>query len=116
MSDISGDLYPGQEPETFNRWFPIEHELLEGIPFRLHICKLESGKQPITDLVMDPRPTLQGKGEGGLPPLPGVDDDTRVTTTLIGHERSLRLRAILLIAVSDEQDNSVSITSHKQRP
>jgi hypothetical protein len=116
VSDFNGDLYPGQEPETFNRWFAIEHEALEGIPFRMHICKLESGKQPIRDLVMDPRPTLQGRSESGLPPLPGVDDETRITTTFIGHERSLNLRAILLIAVSDDQDNSVAITSHKQRP
>ncbi|HEX6655128.1 MAG TPA: hypothetical protein VF153_02845, partial [Candidatus Limnocylindria bacterium] len=70
----------------------------------------------IRDLVMDPVPTLQGRGEGGLPPLPGVNDDTRVTTTIIGHERSLNLRAILLVAVSDQQDNSVAITSHKQKP
>ena len=114
--DVNGDLYPGQDLATFNQWFPIEHDLFKGFPFRMHICKLESGRPPINELVMDPRSALQGRGESGLPALPGVDDETRITTTIVGHERSLRIRAILLVAVSDDQDNSVHISSHKQYP
>jgi hypothetical protein len=114
VSDIDMDLYAGQDPETFNQWFPIEHNLFTGLGFRLHICKLVSGAQPIRDFVMDPRRTLLGEGEGGLPALPGVDTETRVTTTIIGHERTLLFRAILFVAVSDDQDNSVSVSSYKQ--
>ena len=116
MTLINGDLYPGQDPETFNQWFEITHDLFKGIPFKMHIAKLESGQQPIRDLVMDPLPTLQGKGEAGLA-LEGVTDKTRVTTTIHDHERSLNLRAILLVAVTDLQDDgSVAISSHKQKP
>jgi hypothetical protein len=110
------DPYADQDPESFNQWFPLEHEGLAGLPFKLYFAKVKSNSPEAIELFMDPINALRGNSESLLAALPGVDAETRVTTTIIGHERTLRLRAILLMATYDEQDNSVSLTSHKQRP
>lgn len=116
MSEFSGDdPYAGQDPESFNKWFPIEHEGLTGLPFKLYFCKLQSGSEEVIELLMDPLNALRSNTTR-LAPLPGVDEHTRVTTTIFGHHRTLRLRAILFSATYDEQNNSLSLTSHKQRP
>lgn len=109
------DLYADQDPESFNQWFPLEHQHLEGTPFKFYFIKLKSGSEEAVELFMDPRSTLRGNVES-LAALPGVDEETRVTTTIIGHERTLRVRLLFAVATVDQQDNSVSITSHKAIP
>jgi hypothetical protein len=116
MSDMDQDPYADEDPESFNEWFPLEHEHLATLPFKLWFCKLKSNEREINELMMDPLSALLGKTEGLLlKPLPGVAENSRVTTTLFGHERTLRLRAILAIASVDEQDSSVSIMTNKQK-
>jgi hypothetical protein len=34
----------------------------------------------------------------------------------VRHDRTMRFRAVLFVATYDEQDNSLSLTSHKQLP
>lgn len=107
------DPYADDDPESFDQWFPLEHEHLVDAPFKFYFIKLKSNSTAAVELVMDPNSTLRGV-TGGLPPLEGVDESTRVTTTIIGHERTLRFRAIFAIASVDRQDNSVAIMSNKE--
>jgi hypothetical protein len=108
------DPYAGEDPESFNQWFPIEHDFLNTSPFKFYWCKLKSGSPEIVELVMDPISTLRGKEELAIGPLPGVEPDSLVTTTLFGHEKSLRYKAIWAVAAVDEEERTVSISSHKQ--
>lgn len=106
------DQYANDDPESFNQWFPLEHEHLEGSPFKLYFIKLKSDSDEARGFFMDPNNTLRGE-RGLLPALPGVDEATRITTTIVGHERTLLFRSIYAFASQDEQDNSVAIMSNK---
>jgi hypothetical protein len=108
------DLYADQDPESFNRWFPLDHEHLDGAPFKFYFTKLKSGSPEAIDLFMDPRSTLRGLNS--LPALEGVDGATRITTTIVGHERTLRMRVMYVVVSYDTQDNSVAILSNKEVP
>ena len=112
--DDHGDVdpYADDDPGSFNQWFPLEHEHLAGAPFKFYFVKLKSNSPEAIELFMDPRAALRGVTDS-LPALPGVNADTRVTTTIVGHERTLRFRAIFAIASVDHQDNSVAILSNK---
>lgn len=106
------DLYADQDPRSFNQWFPLEHEHLVGAPFTFSFVKLKSGSPEAIELFMDPRSALRGRLES-LPALEGVDEDTRITTTIVGHERTLRVRLIYMLASRDAQNNSVALLSNK---
>ena len=112
--DSEPDPYADEPPESFNNWFPIEHEFLTTSPFKFYWCKLKSDSNEIKELVMDPIPALRGKEELALGGLPGVQDDFRVTTTLFDHERSLRFKAIWAVASVNEQEKTVSLSTNKQ--
>lgn len=108
------DLYADQDPESFNQWFPLEHEHLAGAPFKFYFLKLKSGSPEAIELFMDPRSALRGLES--LPALEGVDEATRITTTIVGHERTLKVRIMYMMASKDQQDNSVAIMSNKEVP
>ena len=117
MSEFDGDdPYASDDPRSFNDWFSLQGDFLDELPFRLFYCKLKSNSPQAEELLFDPLNALRG-GAAGLGKLPvDLDDDSRITTTLVGHDRTMRFRAILFVATYDEQDKSVSLTSHKQRP
>ena len=50
------------------------------------------------------------------PTLPGVTEESQITTTLIRHDRGLGARLMYFQAVVDSQDGSVSLTTHKAKP
>jgi hypothetical protein len=106
------NLYTPEELAGINEWHRLEHPNLPTEPFTFYFAKLRSGSVEAEELFMDPRRALLGSVDG-FPSLEGVDSETRITTTIFGHERTLRLRMILAVAAVDSTDNSVSLTSHK---
>jgi hypothetical protein len=117
VSEYDGDdPYASDDPRSFNDWFSLQGDYLDELPFRLFYCKLKSNSPQAEALLFDPLNTLRGGAEG-LARLPvELNDDSKVTTTLVQHNRTMRFRAILFVATYDEQDKSVSLTSHKQLP
>jgi hypothetical protein len=116
VSEFDGDdPYANDDPASFNTWFPLEHQHLDTLPFKVYFCKLKSNSAEVQEMLMDPRNAMRGALET-LAPIPGVDEETKVTTTLVRHDRTMRFRAVLFVATYDEQDNSLSLTSHKQLP
>ena len=117
MSEYDGDdPYANDDPASFNEWFPLQGDYLDELPFMLFYCKLNSNSQQAEELLFDPLNALRGNSEN-LAALPvELNENSRVTTTLVQHNRTMRFRAILFVATYDEQDQSVSLTSHKQLP
>lgn len=105
-------LYTEEELAGMNEWHELTHPLLPSEPFRFYFTKLRSGSPEAEELFMDPKGALRGSLDS-LGTLEGVNDETRITTTIFGHDRTLRLRMILAVAAFDSTDNSVSLTSHK---
>ena len=115
------DTYEDLNPETFGQWFQLEHSELANLPFRLYFTKFASGTPESTEFILDPGNALRGGaqnvGTQGIAKLPlDLRPDARITTAIVGHERTLKLRAILALVTVDDQDGSVHITSHKQKP
>jgi hypothetical protein len=106
------NLYSEEELAGINEWHVLEHPNLPSEPFKFYFAKLKSGSPEAEELFMDPRQALLGSVDG-FSALEGVNSETRITTTIFGHDRTLRLRMILAVAAVDSTDNSVSLTSHK---
>jgi hypothetical protein len=120
VSILNGELddsnYTEQELDNLNHWIPLTHGQLPDWPFRLYFVKLKSGSDEARELFEDPKAAML-EGAGALPALAEQDDalngDTKVTTTIFGHDRTLKLRLILAVAAVDTTDHSVSMTSYK---
>ena len=114
---MSDDYYSEEELDGLNTWFHLEHEKLPSSPFTFFYAKFKSGTDELTELIMDPLTTLTGKGPAGEAlQLSAVNSETRINTTIFGHERTLRVRMMYAVAAVDSQDNSVSLTTHKAAP
>ena len=111
MSDESE--YTELELAGLNEWHQLHHDVLPEDPFKFHFIKLLSGSQELTDLIMDPLESLLGRK--GLPHLDGVTEESRITTTLHRHDRTLLARLMYFQAAVDSEDNSVSLTGHKAK-
>jgi hypothetical protein len=109
------ELYAGHDPLSFNKWFRLQHEHIPETPFKFYFVKLKSNSPEAIEFFMDPLSAMKN-GFQSLDPLEGIKDDTRITTTIVGHERTLKLRVILAVASVDEQNNSVAILSNKEMP
>lgn len=113
---LDDDEYTEEELDGLNTWIPLTHDLLPDWPFRFYFAKLKSGSPESNELTLDPKKALL-EGAESLAPLAELDaainEETQITTTILGHDRSLKLRLRLAIAAVDSQDNSVSMTSHK---
>src|SRR5215210_4832839 len=106
------NLYSPEELAGINEWHLLEHPNLPAEPFKFYFAKLKSGSPEAEELFMDPRRALLGSVDG-FAALEGADSESRITTTIFGHDRTLRLRMILAVAAVDSTDNSISLTSHK---
>ena len=111
MSD-EGDYTP-EELDGMNQWWPLEHEKLTSGHIKFYFAKFKSGSPESNELIMDPRRALTGGLGEDFPALNGVGANTRITTTVIGHERTLNLRLRVVVAAVDPDDDSASLTSHK---
>ena len=115
-SELDDENYTARELDGLNTWIPLTHDLLTDWPFRFYFVKLKSGSQEAKTLFEDPKATLL-EGAGSLAALAAQDDalngDTRVTTTIFGHDRTLKLRLIIGVAAVDSTDHSVSMSSYK---
>ncbi|HEY7847179.1 MAG TPA: hypothetical protein VIC83_03180 [Candidatus Limnocylindria bacterium] len=111
MSDES--QYTPEELAGLNEWFQVQHELLPEEPFKFHFIKVMSNSQELIDLIMEPLETLLG--DRTLAPLPGVTAESRITTTIFRHDRSLKARLMYFQAAVDDQDGSVGLTGHKAK-
>ena len=67
------------------------------------IIKLKSDSPELVDLVMEPLEALLGKRS--IPGLPGVTEESHITTTIFRHDRSLKARPMYFQAVVDSTDN-----------
>ena len=73
--------YTARELDGLNEWFQLHDDLLPEEPFTFHIIKLKSGSPELVELVMDPLGALLGNGH--YPALPGVTEESQITTTII---------------------------------
>ena len=105
--------YTARELERLNEWFQLHDDLLPEEPFTFHIIKLKSDSPELVDLVMEPLQALLG--QRSIPGLPGVTEESHITTTLMRHDRGLGARLMYFQAVVDSTDNSVAITGHKAK-
>ena len=103
--------YTAGELASLNEWFQLHDDLLPEEPFTFHIIKLKSGSPELIEFVMDPLNSMIGNGS--LPPVPGVTEESQITTTLLRHDRGLGARLMYFQAVVDSTDNSVAVTGHK---
>jgi hypothetical protein len=114
--ELDDSNYTERELDGLNTWIPLTHDQLPDWPFRFYYAKLKSGSAESNELTLDPKKTLR-EGAGSLPPLAELDgainEETRITTTIFGHDRSLKLRLRITMVAVDSQDNSVSMTSYK---
>lgn len=114
---LSDEEYTERELDGLNQWFQIEHDKLPEWPFSFYFAKFKSGSDELIELVMDPLNTLLGGGPAGEAlKLPGMNESSKITTTLFGHERTLKARMMYAVAAVDDQDHSVSLTGHKAAP
>jgi hypothetical protein len=114
---VNGDEdYTDQELEGLNTWIPLTHDLLPEWPFKFYFAKLKSGSPELDELMKDPQAVLRG-GHESLPPLSEQNElvgvDTKVTTTIFAHDRTLKARMVYTVVAVDAQDNSASMTTHK---
>jgi hypothetical protein len=111
---LDDSAYTEQELDGLNEWIQIENDRLPQDPFTFWFIKLKSDSPELVDLVMEPLETLMGSRS--LPPLPGVTERSRITTTIFRHDRSLKARLMYFKAAVDSQDDgSVSMTGHKAK-
>jgi hypothetical protein len=108
---LDDSFYTDQELAGLNEWIQIENDRLPQDPFTFWFIKLKSSSPELIDLVMEPLATLLGNRS--LPALPGVTEESRITTTLFRHDRGLKARLMYFKAAVDSQDGSVSMTGHK---
>jgi hypothetical protein len=103
-----GDYTPA-ELDGMNHWWPLGGEKLTSGPIKFYYAKFKSDSTESNLLIMDPRSALTDP-QSPLK-LEGVNANTPITTTIFGHERTLKLRLRLVVAAVD--DESVSLTSYK---
>ena len=108
---LDDSFYTDQELAGLNEWIQIENDRLPQDPFTFWFIKLKSSSPQLIDLVMEPRETLLGGRS--LPALPGVTEESHVTTTIFRHDRTLKARLMYFNAAVDSQDGSVSLSGHK---
>ena len=114
---LSDNEYTEEELDGLNSWFQLEHEKLPSSPFTFFFAKFISGSDELTELILDPLTSLRGEGPAGENlKLLAVNADTRINTTIFGHERTLKARLMYAMATVDSQDGSVSLTTHKAKP
>jgi hypothetical protein len=113
---IGDEEYTEDELAELNTWIPWTHDLLPDWPFKFYFAKLKSGSAELDELIKDPKAVLQ-HGYESLPALSeqnsAIGDDTRVTTTIFGHHRTLKARLVYMVVAVDSQDSSASMTGHK---
>ena len=114
---MNGDEeYTDEELDGLNTWIPLTHDLLPEWPFKFYFAKLKSGSAELDELMKDPQAVLRG-GHELLPPLSEQNElvglDTKVTTTIFAHDRTLKARMVYTVVAVDAQDNSASMTTHK---
>jgi len=111
---LNENEYTEEELDGINTWFQLEHEKLPSSPFTFFFAKFISGSDELTELILDPLRTISGGGPAGDNlKLVNVNAETRINTTIFGHERTLKARLMYAMAAVDSQDNSVSLTTHK---
>jgi hypothetical protein len=115
---LNDDEYTEEELDGLNTWFQLTHEKLPQEPFTFYFAKLKSGSEETKELFADPKAVLRS-GHEALPALSEqnalIGEDTLVTTTIFGHDRTLKARLVYVMVAVDGQDNSASMTSHKSR-
>jgi hypothetical protein len=113
---LDDENYTERELDGLNTWIPLTHGKLPDWPFRLYFVKLKSGSPEADELFKDPKEVLL-RGFESLRPLAEQDDalneDTKVTTIIFGHDRTLKLRLILSMVAVDQTDHSASMSSYK---
>jgi hypothetical protein len=113
---LDDEEYTREELEDLNTWIPWTHHRLPEWPFKFYFAKLKSDSPELNELIKDPKAVLQN-GYESLPALSEqntlIGEDTRVTTTIFGHDRSLKARMAYAIVALDAQDNSASMTTYK---
>jgi len=113
---LGDEDYTDGELAELNTWIPLTNDLLPDWPFRFYVAKLKSGSAELDELIKDPRAVLKN-GHASLPALSRqndlIGDATKVTTTIFGHDRTLKARLVYMVVAVDAQDNSASMTSYK---
>jgi hypothetical protein len=112
----------GDEPasEEMPQWVRIGEEVpeLRDAPFRLYFRAFSSSSAAANAFIRDPRGSLSGQtGEGfedvEPAPIEGVGPETRISTFVINHHRTLARRIIYTTATVADDDDVVGVTIYK---
>lgn len=113
---LGDEEYTDEELDQLNTWIPWTHDLLPEWPFKFYFAKLKSGSPELDELIRDPKAVLKNGFEslGALSEQNSlIGDDTKITTTIFGHDRTLKARMAYAVVAVDAQDNSASMTTYK---
>jgi hypothetical protein len=113
---LGDEEYTEHELAELNTWIPWTNDLLPDWPFKFYFAKLKSDSPELNELIKDPKGVLEN-GYESLPALKEqngfIGGDTRVTTTIFGHDRTLKARMAYTVVAVDVQDGSASMTTYK---
>ena len=116
--------FPVNDTPGFNRWEPVEipafgPEEFEQ-PFQVHSIVLKSSSRQSEIFIHDPIRALTGSSKGnatweddGFLGSPLIqDEDTRINSVVLRHERTLEHMVVRSLAIVDD-DGSVTLITHK---
>jgi hypothetical protein len=107
--------YTDEEQQAFGRWVelgakdPELQRFLDGSLSRRWERREPSGSKWVFDLLRDPRAVL-----GEAREIEGVTEDSRVTTTILHHERGLKKKVIVTTVTVEQQSGDVSMVIDKE--
>ena len=111
-----GDDYTDIERAAFERgWIELGAKTSEDQPYldvglsRRWERRDPSGDDNVIEMIRDPLPALLQ-----APELEGVHEDSRVTTTILHHQRGLRYRIIVTTATVEQTTGDVSLVIDKE--
>ncbi len=106
--------YGPHEEDTFNVWIEMgairnnEQRFLDHSPSRTYILKAKSSTPEAEQLIHEPLDALLAAE------IPGVTQDSRITSTVVHHERGLRFRIIRAKATVEQSSGDVHIEYDKE--
>jgi hypothetical protein len=107
--------YSQEELDTFGTWVelgardPDQQRFLDGSLSRRWERREPSGSEWVIELLREPIPMLR-ESEA----LEGITEASRVTTTILHHERGLRRRVIVMTATVEQHSGDVSLVIDKE--
>lgn len=106
--------YSPHEEDTFNAWVelgaldPKQQRVLDHSPMHRFTKKMKSSSEEAEEFIHEPLKVLLADG------IPGVREDSRVTSTIVHHERGLKKHIIRATVNVERSTGDVAIEYDKE--